>query len=145
MEIESLLQQGLAWAINGKTLFVKLGGIVTGLFAVFHLTFWRLFNWRDDLRTLTVANRGIMQVLNLCLTFVFLMFAYVSLAHTNGLLSSRLGHSLLLLIALFWLVRAVEQVVFFRLRRGVSKLLFALFLVCALLYALPTAVILADT
>lgn len=144
MDIEFLIHQGMAWTVNEKPMLVKLGGVFNALFAVFHLMFWRLFKWRDDLRTLSFVNRGIMQVLNLCLAFVFVMFAYVSLAHTEDLLFSGLGHSLLVLIALFWLARAVEQIVFFRLRRGASRLLFGLFLVGTLLYALPAAVILAD-
>ncbi len=119
-----------------ETLIVA-GGVFSAAFAVFHLFFWKLFRWKTDLATLTSLNRAIVQILNLCLTFVFVIFAYLSLAHSVELLATKLGHSLLFLIAVFWYLRAVEQVLFFGLRRPLSIMFFVLFLVGGLLYALP--------
>ena len=76
-----------------------------------------------------------MQVLNLCLTFVFVIFAYISVAHRAELVTSGLGRSLLLLIAAFWYLRAVEQIVFFGLRKPLSVVFLLLFLVGGSLYA----------
>jgi hypothetical protein len=78
-----------------------------------------------------------MQILNLCLTFVFLAFAYISLWHTADLLATGLGRTMLVVIALFWLARAVEQVVFFGLRRKASAGFFAVFLFGAGIFAAP--------
>jgi hypothetical protein len=36
-----------------------------------------------------------MQVLNLCLTFAFLVFAYLSFFHATELLATAMGHALL--------------------------------------------------
>ncbi|NIS38994.1 hypothetical protein GWN91_07695, partial [Candidatus Saccharibacteria bacterium] len=94
-------------------ILIKVGGVFSLAFAIFHALFWRIFNWKNDLRSLTWMNRSIMQVLNLCLMFAFIIFAYVSLFHTYEMLSMPLGKTLLVLIALFWLARAIEQVVFF--------------------------------
>ena len=116
---------------------VIAGGLYNLVFAVFHLLFWRIFGWREDLRSLRFVNRAIMQVLNLCLTFAFVIFAVVSLGHTEELLTTGLGHSLLALFALFWLARAIEQIVFFELRSRVSWVFLALFLVGTALYAVP--------
>lgn len=113
------------------------GGVLTAGFAVFHLFFWKLFRWNWDLAKLTSVNRAIVQILNLCLIFAFVIFAYLSLAHTAALLATDLGRSLLFLIAVFWYLRAVEQVVFFGLRKPVSIMFFVLFLVGGSLYALP--------
>jgi hypothetical protein len=74
---------------------IKIGGLFNLVLALFHLMFWQLFNWREDLRSLSFLNRGIMQVLNLTLTFVFIMFAYLSLVHTYELYLTTLGRSLL--------------------------------------------------
>ena len=38
---------------------------------VFHLCFWRLFDWKRALAKLDRPNRAIMQILNLRLAFVF--------------------------------------------------------------------------
>jgi len=41
-------------------------------FAVFHLGFWKLFAWREELPRMSVANRAILQIANLRLIYVFL-------------------------------------------------------------------------
>jgi hypothetical protein len=80
-----------------------------------------------------------MQVLNLSLTFAFAIFGYVSLVHTTELLVTPLGRSLLVLIVLFWLARAVEQVVFFKLKHWGSIAFLFVFLTGASLYGIPAA------
>ncbi|MEN8178018.1 MAG: hypothetical protein ABFS39_05300 [Pseudomonadota bacterium] len=82
-----------------------------------------------------------MQVVNLSLTFVFVIFGYISLMHTRELLETPLGHSLLLLIALFWLFRAILQPVFFKLKHWGSVVFLAVFLSGALLYGIPAILI----
>lgn len=116
---------------------VMLGGIFNVGFAVFHVLFWRLFDWKRDLASLSFINRQVMQILNLCLTFTFLIFAYISFSHTAELLGTALGRALLLLISVFWFLRAAEQAIFFRLKRPLSVAFFVAFLVGGLLYAYP--------
>ncbi|MEN8167426.1 MAG: hypothetical protein ABFR65_08125 [Pseudomonadota bacterium] len=53
-------------------------------------------------------------------TGVFVIFAYISLAHTNELLSTQLGKSLLFSMALLWLLRSAMQVVFYKLKHWSS-------------------------
>ncbi len=106
-------------------------------FAIFHAFFWKLFGWREALAPLTPINRLVMQVLNLCLMFVFLVFAYVSAFHTGELLTTSLGRTLLFSIALFWFLRAVEQVIFGGLKAKLSVAFFGIFLVGTLLYLIP--------
>ena len=116
---------------------VHLGGWYNLLLVVLHLLFWRIFDWRRDLRSLTFVNRAVMQVLNISLTAAFAIFAWISLRHAGALLDTGLGHDLLLLMALFWLARAVQQVVFFKLRKWVSWAFLAYFLLGAVLYGIP--------
>lgn len=118
-------------------LLIKAGGIYNIVLVIFHLLFWRIFNWKEDLRSLSFLNRAIMQVLNLSLTFAFVIFSYISLVHTKELISTSLGQSLLGLIALFWLARSVEQVVFFKLKNWRSIAFLVFFLVGTVLYAVP--------
>lgn len=117
-------------------LLVKAGGIYHLGFVVFHLFFWKLFRWREDLASLTSINRAVMQILNLCLTFVFLLFGYLSLFHTPELLASGLGRALLMGIAIFWFLRMIEQVIFFGLRNKLSGAFTVMFLFGSLLYIL---------
>lgn len=122
--------------MNSETAII-IGGIYNLAFALFHLMFWRLFRWKEDLASLTRINRAIMQVINLCLTFVFLAFAYISLFHRTELLSTSLGNTLLVLIFIFWILRAIEQIVFFGLRKKMSVTLLVVFVFGALIYLLP--------
>lgn len=110
------------------------GGIYHAGFVVFHSLFWKIFFWKYELDTLSIINRAVMQILNLCLIFVFLAFSYLSFAHRSELAATPLGRALLLIISTFWLLRAVEQVVFFGLKKRLSLLLFAVFMTGALLY-----------
>jgi len=118
---------------------IKAGGIYSFGFVIFHLLFWRIFNWEEDLRSLSFLNRAIIQVLNLSLIFAFVIFGYISLFHTKELMESSLGHSLLVLTALFWLFRAIEQIVFFKLKHWGSVMFLLVFLSGAVLYGIPAA------
>ena len=116
---------------------ITIGGIYCIAFAVFHLLFWRIFNWGEDLRSLSFLNRAIMQVLNLTLTIVFISFAYISLAHTNELLTTPLGKSLLIFISLLWFARAAMQPIFFKLKHWGSTAFLLLFISGGVLYGVP--------
>jgi len=116
---------------------IKIGGLFNLALALFHLMFWQLFNWREDLRSLSHLNRGIMQALNLTLTFVFIAFAYLSLVHTYELYLTTLGRSLLLSISVLFMLRAIMQVVYFRLTHWLSTVFLLLFIAGGLLYGIP--------
>lgn len=113
------------------------GGFYNIILILFHLMFWRIFNWPDSLRALNFINRATIQVLNISLTFIFIIFSYISFVHTQELLTTPLGHSLLVLITILWLARAVQQVAFYKLRHWGSWAFTVFFLIGAGLYGLP--------
>lgn len=119
-----------------KTLII-IGGFFWLAFFVFHIFFWKLFNWKRDLSSLTAVNKAIIQVLNLCLMLVFLIFAYISIFHTDELLTTGLGTSLLVGMVLFGFFRLIEQVVFFDLRSNRSKAVLLIALLGTMLYLIP--------
>jgi len=114
-----------------------VGSIYNLSFAIFHLFFWKIFKWKTQLAKLDFINRAIMQVLNLCLIFCFLMFSYISFFHTSKLLTTRLGHSLMAGISIFWAFRAIQQIVFFKLKHWGSILFLLVFICGAIIYAIP--------
>lgn len=116
---------------------VLIGAFYNLTFAIFHIFFWKIFKWKSELIKLSKTNAAIMQVLNLCLTFVFFLFAFLSLAYKNTLVSTSLGNTLLLAIALFWFLRAIYQVVFWGLSNTISLAFFVMFVLGALLYSIP--------
>lgn len=105
-------------------------------FFVFHAFFWRLFRWGKQLDNLAAVNKAVMQVMNLCLMVVFLMFAYFCAFEATQLVGTDLGRKLLSAMALFWALRAVMQPAFFGLKT-VSHGFTVLFLFGAALHGLP--------
>ena len=116
---------------------IIIGGFFGLAFFVFHIFFWKIFDWKRDLKSLTSINRNVMQVLNLCLMVCFLIFAYVSIFHTVELLTTGLGRSIMFGIAGLWLFRAVMQPMFFGLKNSISIAFFIVFLIGAGIYAVP--------
>lgn len=105
--------------------------------AAFHLGFWRIFRWREELAKLHAVNRGVMQVLNIMLTFVFLMLTAVMVLHASEVTASRLGRSLLAGMMAFWILRAALQPVFWpTLPKATNGALVFLFVIGAGLHAM---------
>ena len=122
------------------SLLVKIGGGASLGWLIFHLLFWHLFDWRAELKRLSHLNSGVMQVLNLCLSFVFLLFAFVSLWHTRELLTAGIGRSLTLGIGVFWLFRFLLQPLFWG--TSLTSVLFAfLFVLMSTCYLAPWALL----
>lgn len=120
----------------GEALIIT-GGVYTVALIVFHIFFWRLFNWPESLASLNFINKATMQVLNICLTFVFCIFAYISFAHTAELLTTPLGRAMLVLISVLWLFRSGLQFAFYGWRHKASAALAAYFLLGSFLYGAP--------
>lgn len=119
---------------------IKIGGCASIGWLIFHLFFWRIFDWRAELKRLSYLNSGVMQVLNLCLSFVFLLFAFVSLWHTNELLTTSIGRSVAIGIGVFWLFRFILQPMFWG--TSLSSVLFAfLFVLMSACYLAPWALL----
>ena len=118
-----------------KTL-IYIGGFYCAAFAVFHLAFWRLFDWKRELPKLNAINRGVLQVLNLRLTYLFFVVAFMCFFLTQDLLTTRLGQVLLGATSLFCLMRAVEQLIFWKFDK-VSAAFFVTFLCGAGIFAAP--------
>lgn len=114
---------------------VLLGGIYHIGFIIFHLFFWKIFNWDVTLRKLNSIDKSTIQVLNISLTFVFTIFAYLSINYSAELVSTKLGLSILLFISLFWFFRAIQQVYFYGLKNRLSIMLFIIFILGGIIYS----------
>jgi hypothetical protein len=64
-------------------ILIIAGGIHMLTLVVFHLLFWRIFKWPETLSSLNKINKSTIQVLNISITFIFAIFAYISLAYTG--------------------------------------------------------------
>lgn len=116
---------------------ILIGGIYNIILFVFHVSFWKLFNWKKDLQRMTFLNSSIMQILNISLSFVFVIFAYISIIYASELNSTPLGNIILKLISFFWFFRALQQMYFFGVKNKYSLLLFIGFIMGAIIYIYP--------
>jgi len=114
-----------------------IGGAFHLAFAVFHMCFWKLFRWKEDLDKLRHVNRAVMQILNLCLTYLFIVFGILSIIYRQEMISTNLGNALLVSIAVFWILRMIEQLIFFGLKSTRSIVFTFLFILGGLIYVTP--------
>lgn len=106
-------------------------------FALFHLAFWKLFDWPEALLHTNIATRAVTQILNLRLVYVFLGVAGLCFFLPRDLLDTRLGRVFLAGMSLFWVGRTIEQFVFLRVSRPLVHVLTLLFVTGAVVFAMP--------
>ncbi|MCB1553209.1 MAG: hypothetical protein KDJ14_05325 [Xanthomonadales bacterium] len=106
-------------------------------FALFHLLFWRLFDWPASLRTAGTANRAILPIANACLIYLFSAVGAVCLMFPQALLHSELGRALLAGMAGFWCLRLLLQFAYLRRRHPLVQGLNVAFVLGAGLFAWP--------
>jgi pheromone shutdown protein TraB len=116
---------------------ILLCGLYNILFALFHMGFWKLFSWDTDLKKLTFANKAIMQILNIQLSYYFLFNALICFAFPTELLNTKLGNWFLIGNSIFWLIRTIQQFIFLRANLFQVHLLTFVFLIGTFLFLVP--------
>ena len=106
-------------------------------FALFHLGFWRIFQWERSLACLDAINRAVMQILNLQMAYVLVLVGYLCFVHAEALSSTRFGKAVLVGLALFWVFRLMEQVAFSGLISPISIGFCVVFFIGAVLCSAP--------
>jgi hypothetical protein len=105
--------------------------------AAFHLGFWRMCRWGEELPKLHPANRGVMQVMNIMLMAFLLLLGALQLLLPSEIATSPLGRLLMMGLALCWILRAVLQPIFWRsMSTGTNAAFVGLFLLGAGLHIL---------
>ncbi|KUG08811.1 hypothetical protein [Solirubrum puertoriconensis] len=112
-------------------------GVYNLLFVMLHARFWRLLRWRKQLKKLDRINRGVMQIMNVQLMYVFAVFAALCFGFPHELLSSSLGRFVLGSIIVFWLGRLIEQFVFLRVQNRVVHWLTVGLFIGTVLHSVP--------
>ena len=119
------------------TRLILWGGIANLLSTVSHALFWRFFDWPHDLASISHQNQNIMQVLNIHLILVFVLFTYVSLFRAQELLTTTIGRVVGMAIGLFWVLRAINEVIFWNILEIQSQVLIVVCILIGALYLVP--------
>jgi hypothetical protein len=118
-----------------RTALILAAGGFNLLAALFHIGFWRIFNWPKSLAGAGRVNGATLQVINIMLTYVFFCFGLALLWFGNGI-----GNAALLAGAGFYALRAALHPLFYGLMHPASKAIFALALAGAVLHALAALI-----
>jgi len=110
-----------------------IGGVMNGFFTVFHI--W--LGWQIQLiPELLPDYKALMQMLNVGVVLVIAFATIVSFFCVRDLLTTSLGKTTMILIALFYATRAAEEII---LAPSFSPMIFSICLVAAVLYILAIA------
>jgi len=112
-------------------------GICSVAFAVFHMLFWKLFRWKEDLQKISLANKAIIQIANLRLNYIFLITGLACFLFPVDLRHTKPGNFFLIAMSLFWMGRTIEQFIFLRIRHLKIFILTILFIAASVLFLLP--------
>lgn len=112
-------------------------GLYNIAFALFHLSFWKLFDWDSQLKKMTFANRGILQILNIQIIYYFVMTATICFVFSEELVTTTLGKFFLTGTFIFWIIRTVQQFIFLRANDYKIHALTIIFLLGSILFLLP--------
>jgi len=85
-----------------------IGGLLIVL-ALIHVVFPKYFNWKQELSSLSLANRQIMYVHSFFIAFMVLLLGVLCVTSSTELVNTTLGKRISLGIGIFWGARLVVQ------------------------------------
>jgi hypothetical protein len=92
---------------SAPSVWILAAGVFDLALAFFHLFFWRLFGWPGSLQASGRVNRGVTQILNFAITYLFVLAALLCFFFPGELAATELGRFWLMAMAVFWLARAL--------------------------------------
>jgi hypothetical protein len=90
-----------------------VGAIVNVILAIFHMFFWKLMNWAEELPKLSNLNQGILQIANVILIFIIFYFAVMSFIMAKYKKIDVYAKSIIICICGFYFIRLVTGYIFF--------------------------------
>ena len=111
-------------------------GFIALAFAVIHILFWKLFDWKNDLKKINFVNRAIIQIANLRLIYFFVFVSAICFLFPYELTETKFGR-FFMIGNRFCLGRTIEQFIFFRVNNKWVNLLTIILFAGTILFALP--------
>lgn len=105
---------------------IMFGGFLSAIVGIGHCFFYRGFGWKEDFEKTRLLTARVLYTIHLFLIPLFFLFAYLSFFYTKELAGATpLGTTLAAFYSLFWFVRGLWQVIYFRPSRirGLERLL----------------------
>ncbi len=90
-------------------LHLKIVGVLLMVLAIIHIAFPRYFNWRAELKDVSLVNRQMMYIHTLFIGLVVFLMGALCLSSPHDLLETPLGNKVCLGLCAFWSTRLVIQ------------------------------------
>ena len=87
----------------------KIIGVLLIVLACVHIIFPRYFNWKEELKSLSLINRQLMTVHTFFIALVVFLTGLLCLTSATELIETKLGRTILLGLGLFWSIRLIIQ------------------------------------
>jgi len=115
-------------------LLVTTGGLLLVILGAFHATFWKLYDWDNELINLSQDNESLVQMMNICTICYLLLVGFILLICRSDIMDSRVGRLLMLSLSVFFAVRFILEFFF----PGGSIWLGVVLLLLVFLFLIPT-------
>jgi hypothetical protein len=87
----------------------RIAGSLLTLLALVHVIFPRYFNWKEELKSLSLINRQMMTVHTFFIALVVFLMGLLCLTSATELIESKLGKTICLGFGIFWIIRLFLQ------------------------------------
>lgn len=88
---------------------LKIIGAILIILAIIHAVFPKQFNWKNEMRSLSLVNRQMMYVHTFFIALVVLLMAILCLTSSKELIETNLGKRICLGLGIFWTIRLIIQ------------------------------------
>lgn len=124
------------------TIHLQIIGALFMLLALIHVGFPRYFEWKQQLASLSLINRQMMQVHTFFIALVVFLIGVLCFTSANDLLTTPLGRRICLGLGVFWSIRGLVQWLVYstelwrgrRFETGVHVVFSALWVYCAVVF-----------
>ena len=119
-----------------RKILLYVAAFLSFLFALLHLAFWEMFNWSEELKSVTIATAGILQIFNIASIYMLIYFASITVYIALKNKSDMMTNFILIFVAGYFVIRVITGYFYF----GISVTEIIIWLVClitAALYILP--------
>jgi hypothetical protein len=120
-----------------QIILLRIAGIISLLFMLFHFAFYKLFDWENTLSSLSQNNLSIMLTYHYISILVTGFMGFVPLFQTKALLNSPLKYSILSFFAFFYAIRIVTEFTLFGLSMPQSLIIIVMCAIPILYFAIP--------
>jgi len=88
---------------------LKIIGILLVALSFVHAIFPKYFNWKEELKDLSIMNREMMKVHTFFIAFVVFGIGLLNIFCTSDLMHTSLGKKLSIFLGMFWGIRSIIQ------------------------------------